>query len=72
MYLQDIYTVTCNLAGIPGISVPGGFAPAAEGRPAMPLGIQFCGPVFSEARLLRIARMFESANSYHASRPHMA
>jgi aspartyl-tRNA(Asn)/glutamyl-tRNA(Gln) amidotransferase subunit A len=69
MYLNDVYTVNCNLAGIPGISVPVGFTPAAGAAPALPLGVQFFGPLFQEARLLRIARMFEAATDFHRRRP---
>ncbi|MBI1335540.1 MAG: Asp-tRNA(Asn)/Glu-tRNA(Gln) amidotransferase subunit GatA [Phycisphaera sp.] len=60
MYLNDIYTVTCNLAGLPGISLPGGFV-EADGR-KLPVGLQLLGPVFEEARLLRVARMHEKAS----------
>ncbi len=70
MYMQDVYTVNANLAGIAGISLPGGFA-EGEGAdaPRLPLGIQLLGPTFGEAKLLRIARMLEKANDYHAARP---
>ena len=55
MYLSDIYTIGVNLAGIPGVSVPCGFD---EG--GLPVGLQILGPAFGEAKLLRIARMYES------------
>jgi aspartyl-tRNA(Asn)/glutamyl-tRNA(Gln) amidotransferase subunit A len=58
MYLNDVYTVNCNLAGIAGISIPGGFD-NSTGRP-LPLGLQLLGPTFSEAKLLRISRMWEN------------
>jgi aspartyl-tRNA(Asn)/glutamyl-tRNA(Gln) amidotransferase subunit A len=67
MYLNDVYTVNCNLAGIPGVSLQAGFA-TRQGKP-MPIGIQLLGPVFSEARLLRIARMYERATDHHTKRP---
>jgi aspartyl-tRNA(Asn)/glutamyl-tRNA(Gln) amidotransferase subunit A len=67
MYLNDVYTVNCNLAGIPGVSLQAGFA-TRQGKP-MPIGIQLLGPVFSEARLLRIARMYERATDHHTRRP---
>jgi len=54
MYLSDVYTVTANLAGIPGLSVP--FGSDADG---LPIGIQLLGPAFEEDRLLRIARVIE-------------
>jgi aspartyl-tRNA(Asn)/glutamyl-tRNA(Gln) amidotransferase subunit A len=54
MYLMDIYTISANLAGIPGISVPCGFT---AGK--LPIGMQLLGPTFEEERLLRAARMYE-------------
>ncbi|MCC5829693.1 MAG: Asp-tRNA(Asn)/Glu-tRNA(Gln) amidotransferase subunit GatA [Phycisphaeraceae bacterium] len=57
MYLNDVYTVNANLAGIPGISIPGGLA-EVDGV-ALPVGVQLLGPMFEEARLLRIARLLE-------------
>jgi aspartyl-tRNA(Asn)/glutamyl-tRNA(Gln) amidotransferase subunit A len=73
MYLNDVYTVNCNLAGIPGIALPAGFTenePAGAGR-RLPLGIQLFGPVFAEDRLLRIARTFEAATDFHKARPEL-
>ena len=57
MYLEDLYTVTANLTGLPAISVPAGLASAAGVK--LPVGIQFMGGAFQEPLLLRIARMFE-------------
>ena len=54
MYLSDIYTVSVNLAGIPGVSVPCGVS--AEG---LPIGLQLLGPAFKEDRLLRAAYVVE-------------
>jgi aspartyl-tRNA(Asn)/glutamyl-tRNA(Gln) amidotransferase subunit A len=59
MYLNDIYTVSANLAGIPAISLPWGRTPARPDRPALPIGIQLMGPDFSERRLFEIARFLE-------------
>ncbi|HET6617840.1 MAG TPA: Asp-tRNA(Asn)/Glu-tRNA(Gln) amidotransferase subunit GatA [Gemmatimonadota bacterium] len=59
MYLNDIYTVTANLAGIPAISLPWGKTPARPDRPALPIGIQLMGPDFSERRIFEIARFLE-------------
>jgi aspartyl-tRNA(Asn)/glutamyl-tRNA(Gln) amidotransferase subunit A len=67
MYLNDVYTVTANLAGLPGISLPGGFA-EVEGR-KLPVGVQLIAPPFAEDRLLRIALLFEQATPYHRARP---
>jgi aspartyl-tRNA(Asn)/glutamyl-tRNA(Gln) amidotransferase subunit A len=75
MYMGDIYTVNCNLAGIPGIALPGGFASsgAGDGTAApnrrLPLGIQLFGPAFQEEKLLRIACLFEAATDFHKQRP---
>ena len=64
MYLSDIYTIAVNLAGIPGISVPCGFD-----RAGLPIGLQIIGPAFSEAKLLRIARMHEGRTDWHTKKP---
>ena len=70
MYLCDVFTVTCNIAGIAGISLPSGFTSGgqSDGRP-LPIGMQLLGPAFSEDRLLRVARMYERATPWHARRP---
>ncbi len=67
MYLEDVYTVGVNLAGLPGIVLPGGIAEIAGKR--LPVGIQLVGPAWEERRLLRIARMFERATEWHKQRP---
>jgi aspartyl-tRNA(Asn)/glutamyl-tRNA(Gln) amidotransferase subunit A len=54
MYLSDVYTVSANLAAIAGVSVPCGFTAAG-----LPVGLQILSGVFTEDRLLRIARMYE-------------
>ena len=64
MYLSDIYTIACNLAGIAGISIPCGFT--GDG---LPTGLQLLGPAFSEADLLRTARMFERETDHHLRKP---
>ena len=56
MYLNDVFTVPVNLAGLPGISVPAGSS--ADG---LPLGLQIIGRAFDEATILRIARSIEKA-----------
>jgi aspartyl-tRNA(Asn)/glutamyl-tRNA(Gln) amidotransferase subunit A len=66
MYLVDVFTVTCNIAGIPGISIPAGFS---TGDKPLPIGLQLLGPTFSEPTLLRAARMYESATDWHTRRP---
>jgi aspartyl-tRNA(Asn)/glutamyl-tRNA(Gln) amidotransferase subunit A len=62
MYLNDVFTVTCNIAGIAGISIPCGFT---TGDKPLPIGLQLLGPNFSEAKLLRVARVYESATDWH-------
>jgi aspartyl-tRNA(Asn)/glutamyl-tRNA(Gln) amidotransferase subunit A len=64
MYLSDIYTISANLAGIPGISIPCGFT-----RNGLPIGLQILGPPFEEVKLLRVARMHERATDWHSRRP---
>ena len=61
MYLNDIYTVTANLAGVPGISVPCGLS--SDG---LPIGLQLLGPYWSEARLLRLAHAYQTAHPLNA------
>ncbi len=67
MYLIDAYTLPANLAGIPGISVPGGFTAAG-----LPIGLQLMAPHFAEERLLQAAHAFESATKHHERRPPLA
>ena len=64
MYLSDIYTISCNLAGLPGISIPCGFTVGV-----LPIGLQIQAPPFEEEKLLRVARMFERETQWHARRP---
>ena len=63
MYLADIYTVTADLAGIPGISIPCG-----ETREKLPIGLQILGKHFDEATILRIAHSYEQASKAEAPR----
>ena len=64
MYLSDIYTVSVNLAGLPGISVPCGFD--AKG---MPIGAQLIGPALGEAKVLNAAHAFQLDTDYHRQSP---
>ena len=63
MYLSDVYTLSCNLAGICGLSVPCGF----DG--GLPIGLQIQGPAFEEERILRVAYAYEQATSWHSQHP---
>jgi aspartyl-tRNA(Asn)/glutamyl-tRNA(Gln) amidotransferase subunit A len=63
LYLTDIYTITANLAGVPGIALPAGFANG------LPLGMQLLGPYFSEARLLNIAHQYQQVTDWHSRTP---
>jgi aspartyl-tRNA(Asn)/glutamyl-tRNA(Gln) amidotransferase subunit A len=64
MYLADIFTVSVNLAGFPGVSVPCGFT---EGSPALPIGFQVIGRMFDEATMLRVAEAYERATPWTKS-----
>jgi aspartyl-tRNA(Asn)/glutamyl-tRNA(Gln) amidotransferase subunit A len=66
MYLFDLYTVSTNLAGIAGISVPCGFS-----KSGLPIGLQLQSPPFEEERLLRGANMFQQATDWHTKKPEM-
>ena len=61
MYLSDIFTISCNLAGICGLSVPCGFTTG----PRLPVGLQMLGKPLGEATLLRIAHAYEQATGWH-------
>jgi aspartyl-tRNA(Asn)/glutamyl-tRNA(Gln) amidotransferase subunit A len=67
MYLMDIYTVSVNLAGIPGISIPCGFT-----KSGLPIGLQLMGPYFSEEKLLRIAHDYQARTDWHTKSPALA
>ncbi|MDX2146894.1 MAG: Asp-tRNA(Asn)/Glu-tRNA(Gln) amidotransferase subunit GatA [Planctomycetota bacterium] len=61
MYLEDVYTVPVNLAGLPAISVPAGLGRVADAAGPLPVGMQLIGRAFDEATLVRVARMLELA-----------
>jgi aspartyl-tRNA(Asn)/glutamyl-tRNA(Gln) amidotransferase subunit A len=67
MYLADIYTVTADLAGIPGISVPCGKTKPDGGEPRLPVGMQLLAKHFDEARLLQLAHAFEKAGGFEVA-----
>jgi aspartyl-tRNA(Asn)/glutamyl-tRNA(Gln) amidotransferase subunit A len=65
MYLNDVYTVPANLAGIPGVSVPCGLAGG------LPIGLQVLGKHFDEATILRVVHAYQSATGWHLDRPEL-
>ena len=67
-YLADIFTLPASLAGLPGMSVPAGFAPSDDGQ-AMPVGLQLIGNYFSEGRLLHAAHALQQATDWHRQAP---
>ncbi|HND52416.1 MAG TPA: Asp-tRNA(Asn)/Glu-tRNA(Gln) amidotransferase subunit GatA [Pirellulaceae bacterium] len=67
MYLEDLYTVTANLAGVPGISIPCGFT--SQG---LPIGLQLQAPPFHEEPLLRAAHQFQLATDWHSRSPSLS
>jgi aspartyl-tRNA(Asn)/glutamyl-tRNA(Gln) amidotransferase subunit A len=63
MYLNDIYTIGANLAGVPGISIPCGFVRG------LPVGMQICGAHFAEAKLLNVAHAYQKETDWHKKMP---
>jgi aspartyl-tRNA(Asn)/glutamyl-tRNA(Gln) amidotransferase subunit A len=63
MYLNDIYTIAVNLAGLPGLSIPCGFSAG------LPVGLQLIGPHFEEGRLLNFAHRYQQATDWHLREP---
>jgi aspartyl-tRNA(Asn)/glutamyl-tRNA(Gln) amidotransferase subunit A len=66
MYLSDIYTISTNLAGLPGMSLPCGFT---QGATPLPIGLQLIGNYFSEARMLNAAHQYQRATDWHGRTP---
>jgi aspartyl-tRNA(Asn)/glutamyl-tRNA(Gln) amidotransferase subunit A len=67
MYLSDIFTIPCNLAGIPGVSIPCGF-----GQGGLPIGLQLLGPALQETHLIRAGRAYLSETGWHRQLPKLA
>lgn len=63
MYLEDVFTIAVNLAGIPALSLPAGM------KDGLPIGMQLIGPALSEARLLNVAHQFQLHTDWHSKRP---
>ncbi|MDO9366008.1 MAG: Asp-tRNA(Asn)/Glu-tRNA(Gln) amidotransferase subunit GatA [Methylotenera sp.] len=66
MYLQDIYTISTNLAGLPGMSVPAGFSNG------LPVGLQIIGNYFDEARMLNVAHQYQQVTDWHTQMPELS
>jgi aspartyl-tRNA(Asn)/glutamyl-tRNA(Gln) amidotransferase subunit A len=66
MYLNDVFTIPVNLAGLPGVSIPAGFT-----QTGLPIGLQIIGKAFDEATVLRVARAYEAATSWHERKPEL-
>ena len=62
-YLEDIYTITANLAGLPGLSMPAGFVDG------LPVGVQLLAPYFQEGRLLNVAHQYQQVGDWHTRTP---
>ncbi|SDI43206.1 Asp-tRNA(Asn)/Glu-tRNA(Gln) amidotransferase subunit GatA [Pseudomonas abietaniphila] len=62
-YLEDFYTITANLAGLPGLSMPAGFADG------LPVGVQLLAPYFQEGRLLNVAHQYQLVTDWHTRSP---
>ena len=62
MYLSDIFTISCNLAGICGLSLPCGFT---SGSPKLPIGLQLLGKPFGEETILKLAHAYEQSTPWH-------
>jgi aspartyl-tRNA(Asn)/glutamyl-tRNA(Gln) amidotransferase subunit A len=67
MYLEDIYTVSVNLAGLPGMSIPCGFDSSSR-----PVGLQIIGNYFQEARILNVAHQYQLVTDWHTRAPSLA
>jgi aspartyl-tRNA(Asn)/glutamyl-tRNA(Gln) amidotransferase subunit A len=66
MYLEDIFTISANLAGVPGINVNCGFT-----KSRLPVGLQIIGKPFDEETILRVAHAYEQATGCHSQRPRL-
>jgi len=69
MYLSDIFTLSLNLAGLCGVSIPCGFAVEPERGKRLPIGMQILGPAFGEEAILRVAYAYEQTTNWHRERP---
>lgn len=65
MYLQDVYTIATNLAGLPGMSIPAGFSHG------LPVGLQIIGNYFDEARMLNVGHAYQQVTDWHTQVPNL-
>jgi aspartyl-tRNA(Asn)/glutamyl-tRNA(Gln) amidotransferase subunit A len=66
MYLTDVFTIPVNMAGLPGIAIPGGFSMGG-----LPIGLQLIAPHFEEARLVQLSAAFQKETDHHLKRPQL-
>jgi aspartyl-tRNA(Asn)/glutamyl-tRNA(Gln) amidotransferase subunit A len=66
MYLSDIFTIPCNLAGLPGLSLPCGFS-----RQGLPVGLQILANHFQEEKIFRVAYTYEQNTEFHRRKPNL-
>jgi len=64
MYLTDVFTIPVNMAGLPGMAIPGGFS-----EQGLPIGFQLVAPHFEEARLIQLSAAFQKETDHHLKRP---
>jgi aspartyl-tRNA(Asn)/glutamyl-tRNA(Gln) amidotransferase subunit A len=69
MYLADIYTISANLAGICGLSLPCGYMTPDNGERELPIGLQILGAPFAESKILKLGHHFEQSTDWHQRRP---
>jgi aspartyl-tRNA(Asn)/glutamyl-tRNA(Gln) amidotransferase subunit A len=71
MYLSDVFTISCNLSGMCGISLPCGFSQPStlNSQPALPIGLQLLGKPFGESTILKIAHAYEQSTDWHKQKP---
>jgi aspartyl-tRNA(Asn)/glutamyl-tRNA(Gln) amidotransferase subunit A len=67
MYLSDIFTISVNLAGVCGVSIPCGFT----SKPKLPVGLQIVGKPFGEETVLRVAQAYEQSTDWHKQKPNL-
>ena len=69
MYLSDIFTVSINIAGVPALSLPCGFAKPKDGKTEMPVGLQIIGRHFDEQTILRVGHQYQKSTDWHLKKP---